>query len=372
MNLLSLKETLVFIILVLLFKSCNNTANLENEDLGLKLKEQIYFKIAGENEIDNSEGYKLAKKDVLIVLVHGLIIKKYACITYKGFEKIINSFENPENKIKKEILYVKMDDSLKKGFNEQGKEVNARIHRYIKLKNLKKNIRIILIGHSAGGLTCYSAYQQCKKNLNIVGIITVSCPWNGVDVYNIKNKLKWTLRLIIKNYLKIYNENEPGIKDIQVGSEFLEYVKKTLRTCDIPIWAIGGKTDYFSKILSIKAIHNILMPKNKKFNDFLGSTEETDGELPISTQIGEGLESIKKIIITENVHHSLDMRNKMVILTENISKIKGFPISKCDKDNFLSINFEPAILESQEVISKINKFIPFAINKAKMSNKILF
>ena len=60
---------------------------------------------------------------------------------------------------------------------------------------------------------------------------------------NIQNK-----KLLQK---KKYDKSKKGIQDVTPKSTFLNWCQCKIKDCKIPIWAIGGRSDYYRKVFFI-------------------------------------------------------------------------------------------------------------------------
>lgn len=378
------KNNLVRIIfLSLFFFTCKKDKKNKDSNQFIKDKEEIAgssIRSKKKNIIQNqkSKTFKISEiqKDekVLVIMLHGLIIKDELIHSKNNLKKMSRELKKSFPSKQLELLFLEIGDSVEMHIYNQAKVVYKKIIKFLKLKKLKRKTRIILIGHSAGGLVSYELYKSNHKNLNIKGIITISCPWRGTNLANNNKEMRFPLKILIGDFRDIYSNKKCGIRDVTPNSNFLKWVEKNIKTCKIPIWALGGKTNYYTRVFSIKLLKNICFKKECTEQSFFGS-DEHDGVVPLYSQLGKGLENIKPIIIKENVNHSLDIKCSLsdyaIKAVNFIGKILPYEL----RNKLLEIRLEKAITESTQTINIVKNFIKkygFEKNKSLKSKAKLY
>lgn len=138
----------------------------------------------------------------------------------------------------------------------------------------KDNYKLILLGHSQGGLRGYKFYQEFGAQFDIKGLITLSTPWEGAATAKITKEtinaylnsfvvyycLKgggyfWPrVRQLTPEYInmafdKYLPTHEPGVQDLVPKSAFLRNVATSLEDNQLPILAIAGSNVNVKKVL---------------------------------------------------------------------------------------------------------------------------
>ncbi len=244
------------------------------------------------------------------------------------------------------------------GINNQSKIINEQLKNYFKNNTIMEGARILLVGHSTGGVAAYETYRVYKNKYNITGIITASTPWQGTDItINGPKNFNWLFYLVFRSFVKkIYGKNKSeSVKEITPESGYLKSLEESLKDCKIPIWAIGGKTEYYKKLLSTglsKALFGINSTEDKIF----GSCNH-DGIINLSSQIASKSKKIQSIIINEPANHSAGIKEIILRGMKKVIKKSSFIISKKDAKKILSIEHEPSITETSSYLFLIKKFI---------------
>lgn len=175
--------------------------------------------------------------------------------------------------------------------DEQAKAVFSKLQK----SGITKEDRLVLIGHSQGGLRAHALLKQFGKSLNIKGLVSIGTPWKGAPVinnyaqvrdilytpvirsrisnlndalancFNLKDVLakkfftnyqaNLTLSDMIEHSLTSYFHNNlasPGVKDMEPGSDFLKNLEYTPETGKSVLKSaiIGGQNDIFAGIAS--------------------------------------------------------------------------------------------------------------------------
>ncbi len=357
---------IVFIIYCTKEKKENETINnkiISKKNTSLKSTLKQKKEIAGTTTLKNNNNNiknfnnSQGKKKVLVIMLHGLIAKKDIRYSKKNFTKIRKILrETYYNKNLKQ-LFIEIGDTVDMHIYDQAKTVYKKIRNYYKKNKIKPKTRVIFIGHSAGGLVSYELYKKYNKKLNIKGIVTISCPWKGTNLANNHKEMKLPLKILLGEFNKTYDNKKCGIRDVSPNSKFLKWVKTTIKNCKIPIWAIGGNTNYYSKIFSIKFLKFLCFKERCTEKSFFGA-DKHDGVVPLDSQLGKGLENIKSIEIKkERVNHSLDIKTELSKYSTKAINLLGnlFPYQM--KKKLKAITYEKAITESDIVINNILKFI---------------
>ncbi|MGI2298688.1 esterase/lipase family protein [Candidatus Cardinium hertigii] len=206
---------------------------------------------------------------------------------------------------------------------------------YEEIKKMLPGTHIVIVGHSQGGLRGFALVKEYRSRLkqegiNINHLITIGTPWKGAPVmHHIKNinhfqqefkKIEPTLDRVEKNYGKdvikyffkfmpglaqkwpsLYSATVtyfikkicPGAAALQPDSGFIrDYVALGLQEIDIPITAIAGILNDFSKLfdsfpsIDSKELHTL----NATYARLISGNEnfEHDMLLPVDTQHAKG------------------------------------------------------------------------------------
>lgn len=191
----------------------------------------------------------------------------------------------------------------------------------LKKQGLEKTKPIILVGNSQGGLRAYWAALQLKEEYNVVGVVTIGTPWEGVPVLkqeklctldtllNLSSDASELLQGLIpflqsvkeqayrgyegkisSNNLhgsSITNTRQSlfGVYDMVPGSKFLEEIKKKLHNNNIPILAIGGDASILSTTINVELQKSL---RQLSLDTILGGTPH-DLLIPLSSQLATNL-----------------------------------------------------------------------------------
>ncbi len=136
--------------------------------------------------------------DLTIVLVHGLFHNKTAWIY---FVNKLKRYKNIKN------IYILNYNSYRSSFEDIDKLIKQKI-----IEICSQNDKIILIGHSLGGLFCYSIGKDLNICNHIKAIITLGTPYSGsklaaFGISKLAKQLKYNGRLINNlknNYTSIH------------------------------------------------------------------------------------------------------------------------------------------------------------------------
>ncbi|MCG8340067.1 MAG: hypothetical protein MI674_02165 [Cytophagales bacterium] len=175
--------------------------------------------------------------------------------------------------------------------DEQARDVFLKL----KQRGVEQEDKIVLIGHSQGGLRAYALLRQYGKLLTIRGLVSIGVPWKGAPVinnhakvvnilhtpavrdridslnealencHNLKGVLakkcftnyqaSHSLHHMIEEGLNDYFNDDlasPGAKDMKPGSDFLQDLGTTSETFEGVLTSaiIGGQNDIFAGVAS--------------------------------------------------------------------------------------------------------------------------
>ncbi len=318
--------------------------------------------ISQKNKTINSIRYQSNIQNVLVVIIHGLTSDNDFYFSKKNFKKIINclknKFRNMSNK-KLRILFVTIDNSVNTHINIQSKIAYNKIRKYMCKKMISRDINIICIGHSAGGLVCYELYKNNLSKLNIKGILTLNTPWLGTKLsYNYAKckNIKKPFKILLNSINVDYNYKKAGIRDVTCGSPFLKWVRKSITSCKIPIWALGGNTQYFKNCFSISPLRKIMFKTNNPEKELFGTLKH-DGVVPLKSQMGISLKNIQGIYIKGNITHSIYTLKNMKRMSYGIMNTFGDLCSIDTMEKLRSIVTGISMTETSQTIKKVIEFI---------------
>ena len=149
---------------------------------------------------------------------------------------------------KASILAPHQQDTYNKSIEAQGKEVVSALQAK---SSDKKKERIVLVGHSQGGLRAYwAALQLAAEGHPVAGVATIGTPWEGVpainqatNISNMVSVLKANLSTpqdgLTASFEKL-NKSGPGLEDMKPQSPFLQQLHTKLLNNNIALLAIGG------------------------------------------------------------------------------------------------------------------------------------
>ncbi|MEF2228854.1 MAG: alpha/beta hydrolase [Candidatus Cardinium sp.] len=183
------------------------------------------------------------------------------------------------------------------------------------------NSPILLMGHSQGGLRA-CAIAARNEGLDIKGIVTIASPWEGGPSVMHDPTLKPILDGFsqalfifspdhsIPNLLKALTDskNQPGVKDLIPGSQFLTEISKNLHKPGIPIRAIGGTSSTNMEIPDLGLDLN-LNPDTILTNLIVDSNDPEqrhDMVVPLSSQLASNIskdnKNFKCVVIQDAPH----------------------------------------------------------------------
>ncbi len=367
-NNLKLKYMLIILSLLIVI-SCKSKTNqvyidniskiqnsiIQNKDLGVE-EEEYYKEKSLKNNNYEKINYDKGEK-VLIVMVYGLTFTRSHTLSKLPFQIIQKRLEKYYPNSDLGFLIIHFDKPLSMSMCEQGQSIYEQINKYFKSNEHMRGSRIIFIGQCTGAIAAYETYKKPTNNQKIVGIISAGAPWQGAEITVSRHKeLSWFFYLTFGLPIMLfYGNNKPPIKEMIPGSDYIKGLQDSLANNKLPIWAIGGKSKYFKEFLKTK-FGKIFIRKNTSEEKIFGS-EEHDGVVGLDSQIGTKYPKIKSIILNEPSNHTTG--NKIVMnhgLTK-IIKIFGPAISKEDKEKLLLIRKEPSILQTNNCVCLINKFV---------------
>ena len=160
---------------------------------------------------------------------------------------------------------------------------------------IKNRDKIVIIGHSQGGLRGYALYKKYNKDLNILGLFSLCSPWKGAGILDkipsIKSKIeKYSdfikdyfpeyyeyFPKILENLNELINKENSGVMDLKKESEFFKRMRnfKEHNDQEISIHNLyGGETDIFrSSLILYEGIQNIIEDNKELANGAIKKLE---------------------------------------------------------------------------------------------------
>jgi len=179
---------------------------------------------------------------------------------------------------------VSAEKTFSKGITEQADliamEIRNTLQKSFPNKDEYKNIPIILISHSQGGLRGYAIIMKYLEEFNIIGLIAIASPLQGAPAvktlesgfddffkkYVLESPkyessgpsdkfktwintqpgtayMKPRIEKIMKSFIPA---GQPGVADMIPGSTFLSNMASSLSKNEVPIMLICGKVDNFN------------------------------------------------------------------------------------------------------------------------------
>ncbi len=355
----------LLISLSFLYLSCKSNSSIHNnENLGKKSYHQfIHDNLGKDFEEQKDEKKNLEKtntkkgRKVLIVMVYGLVFTKDSKLGNLALKTVENDLKKtcPNSNIK--FLYIKLPKSVNLSLIKQGELIYNQIRDYVNANPNMKEARMIFIGHCTGGMASYETCKLIKNKYNVVGIISAGTPWEGADILvNRHKELTWVFNLTLGlPYLLFYREDKSSIQEIKPESCYLKSLKDSLNNSKIPIWAIGGRTDYYKQFFKTR-LGKAFIRKNATEEKVFGSCDH-DGVITLKSQIGINCPGILSVPLKENSNHTPGSKLVIVNSMNKIIKLLGFSFSKEDKKRMVSIKSEPSIIETKVYSCLVKKFV---------------
>ena len=199
------------------------------------------------------------------------------------------------NRLKAHDQDVEIVDIVVETFALKIDEQAAQVFRKLKEIEVNEQDRIVLIGHSQGGLRAYALLRQYGEFLNIKGLVSIGVPWKGAPIINnyaeVINILHTSAvrdridnlnealenchnlkEVLTKKYFTNYQASHPllhmiedglndyfnddlaspGARDMKPGSDFLQGLENTSETLEgvLKSAIIGGQNDIFAGVAS--------------------------------------------------------------------------------------------------------------------------
>ena len=197
-------------------------------------------------------------------------------------------------------------DRFETGIEEQSKEVFRKI-----IKEYKKDIPIVLVGHSQGGLRAYRVALMLKEaGYTVICVATVVTPWQGIALLgDVRRHLTLAYLKspggkklgIKKEIIKRLQNGGQGVADMKPGSNFLKDLHSRLPSNTIPLLRVG-------------AWYEVSDEKQRYAMKRLIGKKEHDTLISLDSQLAKDIE--KKNFVdprTINAHHGyLKFKNKKV------------------------------------------------------------
>jgi len=358
------------LLLLLSFINCKNpnpsptASKLENNTLqSLTIKTELGKALpARSNKLEiqtadyETKNYEKGEK-LLIVMIYGLTLvpsNKLSNMSLKVTEADLKqTYPNADLN----FLHIEFAKPLAMTMKNQSEEINNQMTNFFEKNKSMRGARIIFIGLCTGAIAAYETYRIYKNKYNIVGIISSGAPWQGAEVFvNRHEGLTWMFFLTLGlPFLFHYTANRPPIKELTPGSCFLKALEKSMQTCDIPIWAIGGRSNFY-KNFRTTSVGKLYIRDNATANMIFGSKEH-DGLIGLESQIASQYPKIKSIIVNEPANHTTGARIALLKGMNIIIKLFGFAISSEDKAKMRYLEKEPSINQTNNYICLVNKFI---------------
>ncbi len=331
----------------------NHNSILQYEDLG-RDQESSSKKTNFFDEINYEKGEK-----VLIVMVYGLNFSPGSLVSKNSLKLVANSLTKRHPNSNLEFLYVEFEKSVNLSLIDQGRIIHDQIQDLFNKNKHKynKDTKILFIGHCTGGLAAYETYKMYEKQYNIVGILSAGAPWEGADfITNGSKQVTWLFKLTFGLQLTLhYGKRKPSIVEITPDSCYLKSLEKSLEDCKIPIWALGGKTDYYREFLTSK-LGKFLIKKSATEENIFGSKDH-DGIVKLNSQVASKYPKVKSIILDQPLNHSTGVKKGIISGMRTIIKRFKYIISPEDAKKMLYIENEPSITETDTYLNIVNLFI---------------
>ncbi len=184
----------------------------------------------------DKKGVGFDDKEITVVFIHGLGGKE-------------GDFYNLMSNLAKEIYFGRVNmvagkryDSCIKHIVTQSEEVKKKLLEYLKKRSGKKLHKIILVGHSQGGLValCLLLKLINNPNFNIGGIVLIGTPLRGIDA--------------TKNFMDLQRKDFPHI---------ISTVEKGIFGCSLKENPKGVSSTFENKVkLLVQKANNVILRNN--------------------------------------------------------------------------------------------------------------
>lgn len=241
-----------------------------------------------------------------IVLCHGLAMTPDSLTPLK--KHLQQAFP------KATLLVPHQENSNQISIKKQGQEVADYI-----LDNYTKEVPIVLIGHSQGGIRAYCAAQALvKKNIKVACVISIGTPWEGAPILDsTESKLGAVCDQLDPALKSKFHEKEKGVVNMQPQSDFLKKLHKTLKNNSVPMLAIGGDAE-----------SHVPSKVNKEIlENAIGSTEH-DMLIPLENQLASNLhvDNLERYTVNGTVHftNSRYGKTREVANSDVLDKVQAY------------------------------------------------
>ena len=198
-----------------------------------------------------------------------------------------------------------------------------------------KDISIVLMGYSQGGLRAFTAIKTLKEaGHNVKCLVTLATPWKGSGVLDLQGFFH-KQQLVISGI----DRDGQGVRDMVPGSTFLEGVHESLKKNETPTMVIGGTckvpkrrkiscTEQLKKILQFRGYvritkkHACRYAARRVFREL--EVDKHDSAVPLNSQLAEDIDKIHFECETlENCHHGTLIGNEVLGVNTSILEHPG-------------------------------------------------
>ncbi len=250
----------------------------------------------------NKEGRNFNDKEVTVIFIHGLGGKE------GDFYNLMSNLARETYSGRVNMISGKRYDSCIKHIVTQSEEVKKKLLEYLKKRSSKKVHKIILAGHSQGGLVALCLLLKLINNqkFNIGGIVLIGTPLCGIDA--------------TKNFMDLQRKEFPHI---------ISTVEKGIFGCSLKENPKGVSSTFKDKVkILVKKANNIILRNNIPTKVLIGVKPE-DYEYPntpftfISRIIRLVDSNILKLKTIKKGFSLRKMYNTFKELIKGISKMKS-------------------------------------------------
>ena len=238
----------------------------------------------------------------------------------------------------------------------------------LETEGVGKETPIILVGHSQGGLRAYSMIMQHGKELNVKGLVSIGTPWKSTPLLGPTLKPWLTNKLVpqlatfgamldgfipkaAQEQLKLWAKSgKDGVEDMTLNSDFLNGIYTNLKSNQVPVYAIAGRSKGAS---SIYGTFQAQLPMIVPMLDSMAEAKDTSSFSPapdpslLSAEL-EILKSDSDLLVSRSSQQGKGINNKSAAFTSHtVENVVHFP-------KVPDLTF---VLDSAEVIKHVKKFI---------------
>ncbi len=350
-------SNIFFLLLFLLNQYCaSNPSSVESKVFYAKNNDIESFKSGNINQNFNEvlKNNDEEKAEVLVVLVHGFTSDKNLDRAVKCMTDFTNLLKNEQKNKNIKYFVVNCVGTRKTPIFKQAILVKNQIKQHIEEKHYDQKIPILLIGYSAGCLTCFTIYKNHSDLLKVNGIISINGTWYGMSILD-KSCKKKKYKLFLSFFTKGINNNQLGIKDILPNSSFLSWVHENLKNCDVPIYTIGCKSDAISNLFAIEPFSTIFNLNKTSEKEIYGSLEH-DGYIALKSQSGFELPNLTFIELNKRMIHGLSLKTHFNKFFEKIAAI-DFILTSSTKSKIDSIKKENVAIQDELTVKTVSACI---------------